>query len=81
MICALLDIASSPMPQRLHGFPCSSHEGTRAGKKRAWGGEGREELVLPSLALTMAAMGTGEVRPICVTPDLARRQRFPVLER
>jgi len=69
------------MPQRPHGFPCSSHDGTHAGKKRARGGEGRDELVLPYLALTMAAVGTGEVRPICVTLDLTWRQRFPMLER
>ncbi|OQU86678.1 hypothetical protein SORBI_3003G125851 [Sorghum bicolor] len=56
LICALPDLTSSLMLQRSHGFPCSSHDGTRAGKKMAWGGEGREELVLPSLALTMATM-------------------------
>ena len=64
-----------------HGFPCSSHDGNHAGKKRARGGEGRDELVFPYLALTMAAVGTGEVRPICVTLDLTWSQRFPMLER
>jgi hypothetical protein len=71
MISALPNLASSFMPQRPHGFPCSSHDDTRAEKKRARGGEGREELVLPSPALTVSTVGINEVCLICVTLDLA----------
>lgn len=56
LICALPDLASSPVPQR-------PHDGTLAGKKRAWGGEGRKELA----PADHGRRGAGEVSPICVT--------------